>query len=181
MIARLPKQDGDSSGNTANHLPDGNHMNDCFCFGRTDESDIIDGGSSMKKLVFLLIMIALLTVSIVPAMAATQPEAPVMFNTTFTVTSAGGTYQVGFVKVEFPKNFMGKNMPPITFDASVYALDGQGAIEFSPDVAAFIKNVKIKVSPYKGFLYDQATGKNIYVNFHGQMIWASHFSRYCWH
>lgn len=133
----------------------------------------------MKKLISLLLVFTLLAAASIPAFADTKSE-PVVYGKTFTVTAEGGTFQVGFVKVEFKKNFMGVGMAPMTFTAKVFAVNGQGCIEFSPDVASFVKDVKIKVGPYKGALYDEVLGRNIQVDFKPQIIIASHFSRYCW-
>lgn len=135
----------------------------------------------MKKFWSLLIVLTLLTASMLPAFADSAPVTPVVYESTFTVTSAGGTYNVGFVKVEFKKNFLGADMLPMTFKAKVFAVGELGCIEFSPDVAVFLKDVKIKVGAYKGALFDETTGASVLVDYKPQVISASHFSRYCWH
>ena len=113
-------------------------------------------------------------------MAETEvPEEPVEFTLDITVDSEGGRYQVGFVNVEFKKDFLYEEYLPAVFEASVYAENGQVYIEFKPDTILFYKQVHLRIDKYKGYIYDRATGENIYVEIKQQQILAPHFSRYC--
>jgi hypothetical protein len=103
---------------------------------------------------------------------------PVIYSSTFTVTQKGGNFKVGFVKVGFKSNFMSESLLPIQFTASIYAENGQVYIEFTPDTPNFYKKVNIKVSEYKGYLYDKALGKNIYVKVKADNFTVEHFCRY---
>ncbi len=132
------------------------------------------GGEKMKKRVLLLMIVALILTSL-PVFAA---EAPVVYKDTFTVTSAGGNFHVGFVNIQFKKNFLDQELLPATFDVQIYAENGKGYIEFTPSTPVFNKKVHIWVHEYDGLLYDRALGKNIHVHIKKQLILASHFSRY---
>ena len=113
-------------------------------------------------------------------MAETEvPEEPVEFSLVIDVDSEGGRYQVGFVNVEFKKEFLDQEYLPATFNATIYALDGKVYIEFKPDTILFYKQVHLRIDKYKGYIYDRATGENIYVEIKQQQILAPHFSRYC--
>lgn len=131
----------------------------------------------MKKRAFLVFLAMVVFLFSVPVMA---DEAPVMYTETITVTQDGGRYEIGFVNVEFKKEFIDQSMLPATFQVKVYVLNGEGCIEFEPDIPDFFKKVHIRVDKYKGQLYDVSTGQNILVNFKHQQILADHFSRYCW-
>lgn len=96
------------------------------------------------------------------------------------MTADGGRYQIGFVNVEFKKNFLDTSMLPATFDVQVYADNGAGVIEFSPDAANFFKQVHIKVNSYEGLMFDKAENRNVQVKYKKQQILAKHFSRFCW-
>lgn len=128
----------------------------------------------MKKITLLMTLLIVLTA--MPVLAA---EEPVLYKETITVTADGGIYQIGFVEVEFKKEFLGKNMEPVTFDVEVYAENGQAYIEFSPDAENFAKKVHIRANSYQGLLYDKALGQNIEIEVANQQIVTDHFSRYC--
>ncbi|OPZ94223.1 MAG: hypothetical protein BWY74_00731 [Firmicutes bacterium ADurb.Bin419] len=138
-----------------------------------------------KILSGLILMVMLL--SGVPAMAAQGHELQnatsynsnvMIFERTVTVTEKGGTFEVGFVTVNFPKNFLEKGKYTKTFTLKVCARDGEIGIEATPDTNKFLKPVLIKVNNYKGFLYDEVTGENIFVNVKKQTVVAKHFSWY---
>jgi len=127
-----------------------------------------------KKLLSLVIVLALL-LSLTPVAAA---EEPVIFKDTITVTEDGGRYQVGFINVEFKKDFLEADKLPVTFEVQVYAENGKGYIESAPDTPNFFKKVHIRVGAYNGQLYDFSKGENIEVSFKKQQILAEHFSRW---
>ncbi|MHB1392302.1 MAG: hypothetical protein ACYCYE_04345 [Clostridia bacterium] len=127
-----------------------------------------------KKLLALVIALTLL-LSLTPVAAA---EEPVIFKETITVTEDGGRYQIGFINVEFKKDFIEADKLPATFDVQVYAENGKGYIEFAPDTPNFFKKVHIRIDAYNGQLYDVAKGENIEVSFKKQQILAEHFSRW---
>lgn len=130
-----------------------------------------------KKLLCLVISLAIIfSVAVMPVAA---DEAPIMYQDTITVTKDGGRYQIGFINIEFKKNFIEKDNLPITFEVMVYAEDGKGYIEFSPDIPDFFKKVHIRVDRYNGMLYDVANDENIEITVNKQQILAEHFSRYC--
>lgn len=131
----------------------------------------------MKKGLLILFLIFSL---LLPGMTAMASDAPVIYKDTITVTADGGRYQIGFVNVEFKKEFLDPALLPRTFEVQVYAENGAGYIEFSPDASGFFKKVHIRVDAYSGLLYDKAAGENIEVNFKKQQILAEHFSRYAW-
>ncbi|MFZ5967117.1 MAG: hypothetical protein ACOYVK_08070 [Bacillota bacterium] len=128
----------------------------------------------MKKWILLLLIMALLFTSI-PVMAA---ENPIIFKDVITVTDEGGRYQIGFVNIEFKKEFIDESKLPATFGVEVYAENGVAYIEFNPDTPDFFKKVHIRIDKYDGTLYDKATGENIEVHIDKQQIKAEHFSRY---
>lgn len=141
----------------------------------------------VKKLLAVLIVL-MLAFSSVPALAAANStndefsintnDKKVIYKDTITVTSEGGRYEIGFVTLDFPKNFIQPDKLPITFKVEISALDGVPGIEIKPDSSDFQKAVKIKVDSYKGLLYDRATGENIEVVVKKQVIRVKHFSRY---
>jgi hypothetical protein len=108
-------------------------------------------------------------------------QEPVTFESSITVGKDGGRFQVGFINVEFKKNFLDSSLLPATFDAQIYAENGQVYIEFTPDSPNFFKQVHLRIESYSGYIYDRAQGKNIYVNIKKQQIKAPHFSRYCFY
>lgn len=127
-----------------------------------------------KRALLLFVLMAVLLTSLM----VTAIEPPIVYQERITVTEEGGRYQVGFVNVEFKKEFIDETMLPATFDVEVYAENGVIYIEFLPDTPDFFKNVHIRVAQYEGYIYDKATGENIYVNVPRQQIKAEHFSRY---
>ena len=131
----------------------------------------------MKKVLFSLIMSLVFLFSSTPVLAAQNVEP---FKKDITVTADGGKYQVGFITVEFKKNFLEPDMLPITFSAEIYAENGQAYIQFSPGTPEFYKKVHLKGDAFKGYIYDKETGKDIYVTFKHNQILAEHFSRYIW-
>ncbi|WP_010245730.1 hypothetical protein [Acetivibrio cellulolyticus] len=142
----------------------------------------------MFKKILSGLILAVLLVSSVPAMAAQGYDVQsvesysandnMVFERTVTVTEKGGSFEVGFVTVNFPKDFLTKDQYPKTFTLRVCAKDGEVGIEASPDTNNFLKPVKIKVDAYTGFLYDEVTNQNIFVNVKKQTIIATHFSWY---
>ncbi|MBI9012260.1 MAG: hypothetical protein JEZ08_08485 [Clostridiales bacterium] len=134
----------------------------------------------MKRTMSLFFVVLVLLLTIMPVWAETEvPEEPVEFTLDITVDSEGGRYQVGFVNVEFKKDFLNEEYLPTTFDASIYAENGKVYIEFLPDSELFFKKVHLRIDRYNGYIYDRATGENIYVEVKKQQILAEHFSRYC--
>ena len=134
----------------------------------------------MKRIMSLFFVVLALLLATMPVMAETEvPEEPVEFSMVIEVDSEGGRYQVGFVNVEFKKDFLNAEYLPTVFEATIYALDGKVYIEFTPDTELFYKQVHLRVDRYKGYIYDRATGENIYVEIEKQQILAPHFSKYC--
>jgi hypothetical protein len=140
-----------------------------------------------KKLLSGLLL-AVLLVSNVPVLAAKDKNVQsvvsysesdsIVFEKTVTITEKGGEVEVGFVTVKFHKDFLPKDQYPKTFTLKIFAKDGEVGIDVTPDTQNFSKPVQIKVDSYKGFLYDEVKGENIYVNVKNQTIVAKHFSWY---
>ena len=150
-----------------------------------------------KKLVAILVLLVLI-LSTVPVSAANidrcdgqkpviyksiinerhDEQNPVVYKSTIKVTEDGGTYQVGFVTVKFPKGFISSKLLPIRIDVEISAVRGVAGIEFTPDILNFNKDVTIYVQSYQGLLYDRTSGKNIKVNIKNQVFKVKHFSRY---
>jgi hypothetical protein len=114
--------------------------------------------------------------SFVPAMAA--GEQPDTFKSTITVTEEGGRYQIGFVNLEFKKEFLQKDKLPAVFDVEIAIKDGYAGIEIKEDTDGFFKKVHIRVDSYEGLLYNKDTGEFVNVKIKKQQILAGHFSRY---
>lgn len=135
----------------------------------------------MKKLLVMLLVL-MMVISIVPAHAAQRDhfdtQDKVIYQREITVTEKGGTYQVGFVTVKFPKAFIDENELPIKINVKLTAVDGKAGIEFSPDIPFFNKNVIVIVHPYSGLLYDETLGSNTKVRVRHQILKLEHFSRY---
>lgn len=125
-----------------------------------------------RKLVFFLLALIFIFSSI----PVNAEEKPVIYKETITVTEDGGRYQIGFVNVEFKKDFLNAEKLPITFEVTVYCENGIPGISFTPDVPDFYKKVHIRTDSYTGLLYDATTGKNIQVNVDKQQVLAPHFS-----
>ncbi len=138
-----------------------------------------------KKFLAILIAFVLLFASN-PAMASNHHtndkdhyismQNPVIFEDTFTVTEDGGTYDIGFVTITFPKLFIDADRLPMTFTVQIFADNGVAGIQIEPSTSDFNKFVRIKVSAYRGLLFDKTLGKNIFVNIRNQVILAPHFS-----
>jgi hypothetical protein len=154
----------------------------------------------MKRIVSVLLLSLILVVSSVTAFAATPdmaaplqnaysigstlsihlPADAAVYEKTFTVTPKGGTVDIGFVSVTFPKNFLPASELPRTFTAKVFASGGHGVIEFYPDTTGFLKPVRIDVHSFKGMLYDEQVQRSVMVKYHQESFTVRHFSRYCW-
>lgn len=146
----------------------------------------------MYKKLFAILLALMLVFASTPVLAADMSPAcqsqgpgqstvaarPVTFQDTITVTKDGGKYDIGFVTLTFPKNFIDSDRLPITFNVIVNAENGIAGIELSPDTKDFNKKVAIKVDAYNGLLYDDVKGKNVKVDVKNQVIFAEHFSRY---
>lgn len=102
----------------------------------------------------------------------------VIYKREINVTENGGVYQVGFVTIKFPKDFIDEDQLPVKIKVEISAVNGVAGIEFTPDIPVFNKDVSIKVHSYYGPLYDETSGKNIFVHIKQQMLRVKHFSRY---
>ncbi len=129
-----------------------------------------------RKNLMIMILIIMFIFSSVAAIAAEEPG---VYKETITVTEEGGKYEIGFVDVEFRKDFLDSEMLPVTFDVEIYAENGKSYIEFSPDVKKFLKKIHIRVDRYNGLLYDKEVEENIAVSIRKNHLVVSHFSRYC--
>lgn len=142
----------------------------------------------MNKKFFSALILVVMLVTSIPVTALGAPdkckavsvraEEPVLFEKTITVTEKGGKFTVGFVTIQFLKDFLPDDQLPIKFNVKVFADNGQVGVEVKPDTERFKKNVLIKVSKYDGYLYDVKKGKNIKVKVKPQVIVAQHFSWY---
>jgi len=149
--------------------------------------DSSKGGNFMKRKLIIALLFALLVTGI-PGVALAKPSngngteavitEPVKFETTITVDKKGGKFDVGFVTLQFNNEWLPGGQYPMEFHVKVCVRDGEPGIEINPDVDAFTKPVLIKVKKYEGYLYDELTGKNIYVNIKSQVVTARHFSWY---
>ncbi|HPD00302.1 MAG TPA: hypothetical protein PLA01_03010 [Acetivibrio sp.] len=141
----------------------------------------------MKRKLIIALLFALLITGI-PAVALAKPSnakgtetvftEPVIFETTITVDKKGGKFDVGFVTIQFNNDWLPGGQYPAEFDVKICARDGEPCIEITPDVEAFSKPVLIKTDKYDGYLYDETTGKNIFVSIKSQVVVAKHFSWY---
>ncbi len=136
-----------------------------------------------KPMLIALVLIMLLTFSPVLVQAKSHDvsdnQEPITYEKTFTVTEKGGNFKIGFAKVQFKKGFLDKEDLPLVIDVQIYAENGVVYIDFSPDVDEFKRDVKIRTRGFRGYIYDKATGENIYVKIPRQTFYVSHFSRYC--
>ena len=140
-----------------------------------------------KKL--LIILVVLLVLAPATAFASpnkgnipitvVHPSQSFSFNESIEVTSDGGKFVIGFTKIDFKKNLLADKDMPIVFNVDIYAENGLVYIEFNPSVSEFTKDVKVHVFRYSGYIYDRATGENIYVEIPNQVLKIPHFSRYC--
>lgn len=139
------------------------------------------GGVGMKKLIVMLLVI-MMVFSIVPVHAAQydhfDTQDKIIYQREITVSEKGGVYQIGFVTVKFPKDFIDEGELPIKINVKVTAVDGKAGIEFTPDIPFFNRGVSVNVHPYSGLLYDETQGKNIRVGVKHQILILEHFSRY---
>ncbi len=133
----------------------------------------------LSKKAFLLLLAFTFIFSSIPVLAASND--PVIYKETITLDANGGRFQIGFVNVEFKKDFLDDELLPATFDIEIYAENGVGYISFSPDTPKFNKKVHIRVDSYKVLLYDKATNQNIKIHIPKQQILAEHFSAYAFH
>lgn len=134
------------------------------------------GGVGMLKKILSILLVLMFLFSCVPAMAA--GEQPDTFKSTITVTKEGGRYQIGFINLEFKKDFLLMNKLPAVFEVEIAIKDGQAGIEIKPDTEGFFKKVHIRVDSYEGPLYDKDKGEFVKVRIKKQQILADHFSRY---
>ena len=140
--------------------------------------------SMMYKMVLVLLFVFVLfttsSLNTIDANTEEVEEQYPLFSETITLDNNKRTkVDVGFVTVVFKKNFLPKDMYPITFDIEVYAEDGKVYIEFSPDVDEFLKDVVIKVNPYEGYIYDKGVEDYILVDIPRLKMKVPHFSRWC--
>jgi hypothetical protein len=135
----------------------------------------------MKKLTVMLLVI-MMVFSIVPVNAAQHDpidtQDKIIYQREITVTERGGVYQVGFVTVKFPKDFIDEDQLPIKINVKITAEDGKAGIEFTPDIPNLNRNVIVNVHSYNGLLYDGTLGRNIRVHVKHQILILEHFSRY---
>jgi hypothetical protein len=103
-------------------------------------------------------------------------QAPEIRN--ITITEAGGKFKLHNVEMMFRKDFMGKDMEPITFTVALYTENGVPYIDIEPSVEKFSKEVTISVKKGEITMYDIATGKNVNVKLENYRFNVKHFSRY---
>lgn len=132
----------------------------------------------IKRLSFAIVFVLVLSLML-GTIAFAENENPVLFSGSFTVTNEGGKFQVGFVEIHFKKGSLPDGIDSITFNAQIYAENGDVYIEFSPD-AKFKKNVHLKCLGYEGYIYDRSAGINIFVKIKKQQLKTDHFSRFIW-
>lgn len=142
-----------------------------------------------KKLTVILVLLTLV-LSAMPVSAANLDQAyagnyksftvqkPVIYKSIIDVTEKGGVYQVGFVTIKFPANFIDKDQLPVRISVEISAVNGEPGISFTPDIPEFNRNVTVLVHSYNGMLYDSAAGKNIQVRVKQDKFEVGHFSRY---
>jgi len=139
----------------------------------------------MKK-IYGFMMIMLLTVIMFSTVNFNDVSAKskknddyILFTETITVYNETTKFDIGFVRVDFKKNFIPEEMYPITFEVQLYAEDGEIYIEFSPDVEHFFKDVMIHVQAFEGYIYDVSADEFIYVDVPNYVFKIPHFSRWC--
>lgn len=142
-----------------------------------------------KKFTVILVLLTLVF-SVMPVDAASMGhegmgycktftvQKPVIYKSIINVTERGGIYQVGFVTIKFPRNFIDKDQLPVRISVEISAVNGEPGISFTPDIPEFNRKVTIYVLPYYGPLYDSAAGKNIWVRVRQKKYDVGHFSRY---
>ena len=82
-----------------------------------------------------------------------KTEEKLLIEETITIENENSKFDVGFVRVDFKKNFIPEDAYPITFEVKIYAEDGLVYIEFDPDVEDFFKDVTIHVFAFDGYIY----------------------------
>jgi len=134
-----------------------------------------------KMLLVLTFVFVLFTSSSLNTIDASskENEQQTLFEETVTLKNKQTKVDIGFVTVEFKKNFLPEDMYPITFEIKLYAEDGKVYIEFSPDVDEFLKDVVVKVHSYDGYIYDVGTDEFILVDIPRLTMKLPHFSRWC--
>lgn len=142
----------------------------------------------LKKLTIIVVLLTFILMAVPVSAAQYTPHPgkynvsesanPVIYERTIRVNENGGVFRVGFADVVFKKGSLDSDSLPITIDVEISAVNGVAGIEFSPDIPDFNKDVTIRVDAYKGYLYDKAQHKNIYVEIKKQQLKVSHFSRY---
>lgn len=142
-----------------------------------------------KKLTVMLVLL-ILVFSAMPVNAANAGQEntvhgkfiavqePVIYKSIINVTEKGGIYQVGFVTIKFPENFIDEDQLPVRINVEITASDGVPGISFTPDMPEFNSDVTIHVHSYNGLLYDSVAGKNIWVRVKQDKFDVGHFSRY---
>lgn len=133
---------------------------------------------TFSVLLLLLLMFGTSSLHTVDAKKNDFDEKP-LFTETITLDNETSKFDVGFIRVDFKKNFIPEEMYPITFEVKVYAENGKAYIEFEPDVEIFFKDVTIHVHAYEGFLYDVALDEYVYVEIPNSVFKVPHFSRWC--
>ena len=112
---------------------------------------------------------------------AHAPSGAVLFEKKITLTKKGGSVNVGFVTLQFPKNCLPGDMLPRELTIQVFASGDTGVVSVSPDTEGFLSPVRISVHAYKGWLFDELSGFNKLVQYAPTSFYVDHFSRYCWH
>lgn len=136
-----------------------------------------------KKLTAILLVLMMIVFSTIPAYAADYGHADaqknIIYQSEINVTEKGGVYQVGFVTIKFPKDFIDEDQLPVKINVEIYTDDDEVAwIEFNPDIPEFNKDVSINVHSYNELLYDDTLKKNIELHIKHQTLKVKHFSRY---
>ena len=138
--------------------------------------------SMMLKVVLVLSLVFILfTTSSLHTVDASDQEIEqeyTLFEEEVTLTGKMMKVEIGFVEVMFKTNFIPDDAYPITFNVRVYAEYGELYIEFDPDYEEFIKDVKVTINPYEGYIYDVGTEEFIYVEVPKQKLDLPHFSRW---
>lgn len=126
-----------------------------------------------------LLSVLLLLLIVASSFGVMATEEPAIIKDTIVVTEDGGRFQVGFVNIDFKKDFLDKEELPKTYEVEIYAENGVPYIDISPDTDKFNKKVHIRVDRYTGLIYDKIEKRNIKVDIKKNNIVVHHFSRYC--
>lgn len=134
-----------------------------------------------KIMLFVIVAIMLFSFTSINTIDAKSNEIDeqTLFTETITIYNKTTKFDVGFVRVDFKKNFIPEEMYPITFEVELYAEDGEIYIEFSPDVEDFFKDVTIHVHAFEGYIFDVSANEYIYVDVPNFVFKVPHFSRWC--